>query len=53
MIEEHEDCYSCYLCAKYFGTKQSLKYHNKLNHNEIYNITESEGEDIYQIMSYP
>ena len=28
MSEEHDESYCCYLCAKYFVTKQSLKYHN-------------------------
>ena len=52
MSDEHEECYSCYLCANYFGTKQSLKHHNKLEHNDIYNLTESEGEDSVQTTSY-
>ena len=33
MREEHEDCFCCYLCDKYFETKQSMKYHNEFIHN--------------------
>ena len=43
MSEEHDDCYCCYMCNKYFETKQSLKYHNEFIHNE--HLTESEDED--------
>ena len=49
MREEHEDCFCCYLCDKYFETKQSMKYHNKFIHNEKYNLTESECEDTPKI----
>ena len=49
MREEHEDCFCCYLCDKYFETKQSMKYHNEFIHNEKYNLTESECEDTPKI----
>ena len=45
MSEEHDDCYCCYLCDKYFETKTSFKYHNEFIHNEHSNLTESKGED--------
>ena len=51
MIDEHEELYTCYLCNKHFKTKQSLKYHNEFIHEEYYNLTESEGEEIPQINS--
>ena len=40
IIEEHEDCYCCYLCYKYFETKESMKYHNEFIHNQHYTISE-------------
>ena len=43
--DEQEDCYCCYLCPKYFETKQSLKYPNEFIHDENYTVTESDGED--------
>ena len=43
--EEHDDCSCCYMCAKYFKTKESLKYHNKFIHNEHHNLPESKDED--------
>ena len=49
MREEHEDWFCCYLCDKYFETKQSIKYHNEFIHNEIYNLTEIECEDTPKI----
>ena len=49
MSEEHDDCYCCYLCNKYFETEQSLKYHNIFIHNEHHNLTESEDEDSSKI----
>ena len=49
MGEEHDDCYFCYMCVKYFGTKQSFKYHNKFIHNEHNNLTEIEDEDSSKI----
>ena len=51
MIDEHDDCYYCYLCDKYFETKQSLKYHNEFIHKEYCDMTESEGEENPQINS--
>ena len=45
MSAEHDDCYCCYLCDKYFETKTSFKYHNEFIHNEHSNLTESEGEN--------
>ena len=45
MSEEHYDCYCCYLCAKYFETKQSIKYHNKFIHTKHHQLTESKDED--------
>ena len=47
--EEHDDYYCCYLCAKYFETKQSLKYQNKFIHDEHHNLTESKDEDSSKI----
>ena len=44
MIDEHDDCYCCYLCNKYFETKQSFRYHNEFIHKEYCNMTESEGK---------
>ena len=49
MSEENDDCYCCYLCAKYFETKQSFKYHNEFIHNEHHTMTESEDEDSLKI----
>ena len=49
MSEEHDDYYCCYLCAKYFETKQSLKYQNKFIHDEHHNLTESKDEDSSKI----
>ena len=43
--EEHEDCYCCYLCNKYFETKESMKYHDEFIHNQHYTMSESECED--------
>ena len=51
MIDEHYDCYCCYLCDKYFETNQSLKYHNEFIHKEYCDATESEGEENPQINS--
>ena len=51
MIDEHDDCYYCYLWNKYFETKPSFKYHNELIHKEYCNMTESEGKDNRQIGS--
>ena len=51
MIDEHDDCYCCYLCEKYFETKQSFKYHDEFIHKEYSNVTESEGEENPQINS--
>ena len=51
MGEEHDDCYCCYMCAKYFKTKQSFRYHNKFIHNEHHNLTESEESALWVIMS--
>ena len=48
--EEHEDGYCCYLCDKYFETKQSLKY-DEFIHNQQYTLTDSEGEDAPKINS--
>ena len=49
MIDEHDDCYCCYLCNKFFDTKQSLKYHNEFICMEYCNVTESEGKENLQI----
>ena len=38
IIKEHEDCYCCYLCDKYFETKESMKYHNVFIHNQHYTM---------------
>ena len=40
IIKEHEDCYCCYLCDKYFETKESMKYQNKFIHNQHHAMTE-------------
>ena len=48
MIDEHDDCYCCYLCDYYFETNQSLKYHNEFIHKEYCDVTESEGEEVSQ-----
>ena len=49
MSEEHDDCYCCYLCAKYFENKQSFKQHNEFIHKEHHNMTEIENEDSSKI----
>ena len=51
MIDEHEDCYTCYLCNKYFETKHSLKHHNEYIHKEFSEMTESENDDNLPINS--
>ena len=51
MSDEHEVCYCCYLSEKYFVTKQSLKYHDKVTHNEHHNRTDNESEDILEMKS--
>ena len=49
MIDDHDDCYCCYLCNKYFETKVSLKYHNEFIHKGYCNMTESEGKEHPQV----
>ena len=51
IIENHDDCYCCYLCNNYFETKRSLKYHTEFIYKEYCNMTDSEGEENPQINS--
>ena len=44
----HDDCSSCDLWCKYFGTKQLLENHNRETHNKKDNMTESECEEIVE-----
>ena len=48
MINDHEECHTCYLCKFFFETEQSLKYHNEFTHKEFCELTEREKEDILQ-----
>jgi hypothetical protein len=49
MIDEHEDCYTCYLCNKYFETKHSLKHHNEFIHKEFSEMTETENDETFHL----
>ena len=49
MIDEHEDSYICYLCTKYFETKQPLKHHNEFIHKVLSDMNESENKDIFKL----
>ena len=51
MRVEHEDCYCCYLCDKYFETKQSLMYHDEFIHNQNLTLTDSNGKETHKINS--